>query len=193
MKKLLAAIALTLPALSQAAIIYTDEALFLTDYENPTKSIDFSTLVATKPPVQTSGNKETLPSDSFGGELLFETRQAGDLSWSWTAVDRLDTGGSIFPSDLPYMQGERIGVWSSYHTIVAFHTSAGFFGWVPELGGLDVNDTLFLLPIGAAIDSVEWGFTAKSMEVPEPNNVALLLISMVLILTTRKFKKYKML
>lgn len=175
MKKLLATLLLTLPAFTQAAVIYTDEALFLADYQNPTKSIDFAIALSTRAPVQTTGNVETLHSDSFGSEIFFETRQSGNLGWAWTAVDRLKTGGSIFATDLPYIQGERIGASSAYHTIAAFHTTMGFFGWAPELNGIDIADTLFLLPEGAAIKSVQWGFTAKPVEAPEPAPMALLI------------------
>jgi hypothetical protein len=187
MKKLLAALLLTLPSLSQAAIIYTDEALFLADYESPTSLIDFATAIPSRAPVQTSGNIETLHSDSFSSELLFETRRAGDLGWAWGAIDRLNTGGPIFATDLPYTEGERIGISTIGHKIVALQTTAGFFGWVPELGGIEINDFLFLLPIDAQVQSAQWGFTAKPVEAPEPAPFALLLAGLAAII----FRKSK--
>jgi len=175
MKKLLAALLLTLPSLSQAAIIYTDEALFLADYETPAGLIDFSTYVPTSAPTESSGNVDSLRSYVFGPEVFFDTRTTRDLSSVWDAVGRNKAGGNIFAWDLQYTEGERIGVSTANHSIVALYTTAGFFGWVPELGGLEVNDYLFLLPIDAQVQSVQWGFTAKPVEAPEPAAIALIL------------------
>lgn len=185
MKKLLATLLLTLPAFTQAAVIYTDEALFLADYQNPTKSIDFATALSTRAPVQTTGNIETLYSDSFSSELFFETRRAGDLGWAWGAIDRANTGGNIFATDLPYVDGERVGVSTAYHAVVALYTTAGFFGWAPELSGLETNDYLFLLPIDAQVQSVQWGFSLKPVEAPEPAPLALLLAGLAVFMLKR--------
>jgi hypothetical protein len=186
MKKLLASLLLALPLVSQAAVIYTDETLFLSKYENPTHSIDFATAVPSRLPVESNGNRDTLHSDSFSDDVFFETRQIGNLTWSWTAVDRLKTGGPIFATDLQNIQEERIGIWTSHLTILALHTNLGFFGWVPELGGLELADTLLLLPLGAEVQSVQWGFTPKPVEAPEPSPLALILCGILVILAKSK-------
>lgn len=175
MKKLLATLLLTLPSLSQAAIIYTDEALFLADYEGPTGLIDFSTYVPTSAPTESSGNVDSLRSYVFGPEVFFDTRTTRDLGSVWDAVGRNKAGGNIFAWDIQYTEGERIGVSTTNHSVVALYTTAGFFGWAPEFGGLEINDTLFLLPIDAQVQSVQWGFSLKPVEAPEPAPILLLL------------------
>lgn len=178
MKAILAATALTLSSFaSHAATIFIDEAEFFAKYEGATGQIDFANFTPTRAPTNSSGSVESLHSDSFGPELVFETRRAGDLSWGWAEVDRQKTGGNIFASDVPNVLGERIGVLTNRNSIVALFTTAGFFGWVPEIGGLAINDTLFLLPEGAEVQSVQWGFTAIPAEVPEPASWALLCLA----------------
>lgn len=185
MKKTFFALSLALAsACSQAALIFTDSNEFFAKYENPTGQIDFSSYVIAGSPVQSS-TFDTFHSDSFGPEVFFETRRAGDLGWAWQAVDRAKTGGNIFATDLPYTEGERIGVSTSHHSVVALFTTMGFFGWAADANGLEINDTLLLLPIGAQVESFQWGFTERPMEAPEPAPILLILAGLAT-LTSRR-------
>lgn len=178
MKKLLAALALALPAFTQASVIYTDEALFLADYENPTGTIDFS--ATPRPPSYMNvGPAHYYYGESWLPGVVFETRRYGNLNILIQGVVQELSSDSIRAN--PDIENGTITI-DQYRPqqVLAIFTNLGFFGWAPELNTSFESDFLFQLPMGATISKVEYGFS-KVAHTPEPSSLLLLLIGLPLV------------
>jgi len=182
---------------ANASLIFTDQSYFYTSYENPTGVIDFS-LAPINNPTYSIGDTDYFQGESWVNGIVFETRSFSNLNRMWQAVARKRNGlGEIFaiqsngnlPS--PIFSDATITI-QQYRpqSILAIYSSAGFFGWAPELNTSNIDDALFVLPIGATISKVEYGFSLATLPVvktPEPPSI-LLMILVLCMLTIRNFK-----
>lgn len=165
--------------------VVSDEANFLSLYENPSEVVDFKNPL----PGSLTGVSHSLG----GGATAFDVRQDG---WSeLVSVGSVMVGGTywlttswygdhISPSlyARPDRSINRIYIaFQGAPTPISLTTSAGFIGLVPT----SADDTFFALPLDATLSEMSIGYHPIA-SVPEPTNAALFVLGLgVLVLRLR--------
>lgn len=177
MKKIITAFVLGIACgYTNAALIFTDQAEFYERYISPAGVIDFASSTPLRNPAWSVGLTDYYQGESWFEGVVFETRSINGSVQQAVAKNRNDgeiRATDAFPNALLAIQQYRP------QQILAIYSTAGFFGWVPELGTNHEGDSLFFLPEGARITSFVYGFSPAPIEVAESGTLPLSLLAML--------------